>query len=63
MYRPFEAITYLTRHKKLEITMEDESPDAFLIEAMSPVYEKCGSIKDGPHSPLIAHFTLLSGSR
>lgn len=50
MNRLSATITHLTRNIKLEVTMEDESQDAFLMEAMSPVYEKCGSIRGMSHS-------------
>ena len=44
-----KEIETVSRDTKFNVTMEDSHPNAFLIEAISPIYEKCGKLK-GLHS-------------
>ena len=32
------------RNTKLNIIMDDEDPDSFILQAMSPLYEKCAKV-------------------
>ena len=36
------------RDTKLNITMDDEDPDSYLLKAMSPLYHKCAKVTGKP---------------
>lgn len=51
------------RETKLNITMDDEDPDSFLLQAMSPLYEKCANVTGKASHILKSGFVLSRGYR
>lgn len=51
------------RDTKLNITMDDEDPNSFLVQAMSLLYKKCGNVTGDFNHLLKSGFVLSRGYR
>lgn len=43
--------------------MEDEDPDSFLLQAISPVYQKCSSVKGTPPTIAVSNMRIIPDVR